>query len=400
MSNPSLNKIPSSKKQLYNRIAEHGIVSKAELLAAFSLTSSSLTRLLDEMVAEQLLIMSGLGPSNGGRRPILYEINPDYGYFFGLEISRRYSSLGFYDMKMNLKSSIRWRMDEAMTPHQFVEYVSNNIRSILLDHHLDRSRVIGIGVGAVGPLDRDNGVILRPLNFPAAGWNNVSICSILQEKTGIPAQLENGANAALLGEQWAMRSQNLQHMLYVHAGVGLRSAMMSYGQIVHGSIDMEGSIGQMIIQMDGPRLNEHGNYGALEAYVSLQALETQARTHAKLGRTDLLSGTDTSPDKINYDMLLQAYSQDNPYVRELFKQSAVYFGIGLANLINVFHPQKIILGGVLVNSSEQFYQTAIEIAQKNSYYFPDHQPSFSKGELKEEAVAAGSALMVWRGMEM
>lgn len=400
MSNPSLNKIPSSKKQLYNRIAEHGIVSKAELLAAFSLTSSSLTRLLDEMVAEQLLIMSGLGPSNGGRRPILYEINPDYGYFFGLEISRRYSSLGFYDMKMNLKSSIRWRMDEAMTPHQFVEYVSNNIRSILLDHHLDRSRVIGIGVGAVGPLDRDNGVILRPLNFPAAGWNNVPICSILQEKTGIPAQLENGANAALLGEQWAMRSQNLQHMLYVHAGVGLRSAMMSYGQIVHGSIDMEGSIGQMIIQMDGPRLNEHGNYGALEAYVSLQALETQARTHAKLGRTDLLSGTDTSPDKINYDMLLQAYSQDNPYVRELFKQSAVYFGIGLANLINVFHPQKIILGGVLVNSSEQFYQTAIEIAQKNSYYFPDHQPSFSKGELKEEAVAAGSALMVWRGMEM
>ncbi|NIK75098.1 putative NBD/HSP70 family sugar kinase [Paenibacillus castaneae] len=400
MSNPSLNKIPSSKKQLYNRIAEQGVVSKAELLAAFSLTSSSLTRLLDEMVAEKLLIMSGLGPSNGGRRPILYEINPDYGYFFGLEISRRYSSLGFFDMKMNPKSLIRWRMDEAMTPHQFVEYVSNNIRSILLDHNIDRSRVIGIGVGAVGPLDREKGIILQPLNFPASGWNNVSICSILQEETGIPAQLENGANAALLGEQWAMRSENLQHMLYVHAGVGLRSAMMSYGQIVHGSIDMEGSIGQMIIQMDGPRLHDHGNYGALEAFVSVQALESKARSHAKLGRTDMLNIGQTSPEKINYDMLLHAFSQDNPYARELFMQSAVYFGIGLANLINVFHPQKIILGGVLVNSSEQFYQTAIEIAQKNSYYFPNHQPSFSKGELKEEAVVTGSALMIWRGMEI
>lgn len=400
MSIPSVNKIPSSKKQLYTRIAEQGVVSKAELLAAFSLTSSSLTRLLDELVSDSLLIMSGLGPSNGGRRPILYEINPAYGYFFGLEISRRYSTLGFYDMKMNPLSLIRWRMDEAMTPHQLVEYVTNNIRSILLDHKIDRNNVIGIGIGAVGPLDREKGIIVRPLNFPASGWNDVPICQILHEQTGIPARLENGANAALIGEHWSMRRQNLQHMLYVHAGVGLRSAMMSYGQIVHGSIDMEGSIGQMIIQMDGPRLNDHGNYGALEAFVSVQALEMQARSHAKLGRTDLLYDERLSPDKINYDMLLQAFSQNNSYVREQFMQSAMYFGIGLANLINMFHPEKIILGGVLVNSSEQFYAKAIEIAQKNTYYFPDYKPSFSKGELKEEAVATGSALMVWKEMEI
>lgn len=390
----------SPKSAIYNQIEEQGIRSKADLLATLTLTNSTLTRLLDEMVQEGLLVTSGLGPSSGGRRPILYEINPTYGYFFGLELSRRSSSLGFFDMKMNPKSFTRWRMDEAMTPQQLIEHVAANIRSILKDHKLDLHQVVGIGIGAVGPLDRETGTILQPLNFPASGWTNVPICTMLTEKTGIPAVLENGANAALIGEHWALRENNIQHMLYVHAGVGLRSAMMSYGQIVHGSIDMEGSIGQMIIQMDGPRLQDYGNYGALEAFVSVQALEKQARAHAKLGFGGLLESYTANPERINYDMLLQALTQDDPYVTELFLKSAAYYGIGLANLINVFHPERIILGGALVNAFEPFYQAAIQTALKNTYYYPNYRPSFSKGELREDAVATGAALVVRKSMTM
>ncbi|QYR19218.1 ROK family protein [Paenibacillus sp. sptzw28] len=396
----STHQIASPKKLIYMHIAQQGMTSKAELFPASGMTSSSLTRLLEEMVSEQLLITSGFGPSSGGRRPILYEINPSYGYFFGLEISRRTSTLGFFDAKMNPKSLIRWRMDEAMTPTQLVDYVTRNIRSILLDHRIEPHQVIGIGVGAVGPLERDKGVIIRPLNFPSEGWTDVPICSLLEERTGLPARLENGANAALIGEHWSMRGKNFQHMLYVHAGVGLRSAMMSGGRIVQGSVDMEGAVGQMIIQMDGPRLHDHGNYGAWEAFASVQSLERLARTHAKLGRTDIPGVEHVSPEKITYDMLLQGLSNGNAYARELFTQSAVHFGIGLANLINVFHPEAIILGGTLINAEDRFYHTAIETARRNTYYYPDYEPLFTKGELKEDAVAVGSALMIWRDIMM
>lgn len=400
MSKPFNTALPSSKKLIYVRIAEKGVVSKAELLAEFPMTSSTLTRLLDEMVTEKLLLASGLGPSSGGRRPILYETNPAYGYFFGLEISRRISTLGFFDMHMNPMSLTRWRMDEAMTPAQLVDHVYANMRSILNDHRIEARQVIGIGIGAVGPLDREKGIILKPLYFPAQGWVNVPICQMLQEKSGIPAYLENGANTALLGEQWTMRRSNPQHMLYVHAGVGLRSAMMSYGQIVHGSIDMEGAIGQMIIQAGGPRLHDGGNYGALEAYVSVQALEKTAQAQAKLGRGRLAEAYAVTPEQIRYDLLLQALSQENSYVMDLFAESASYFGIGLANLINMFHPEAIILGGALINSHESFFKSAIEVARKHIYYYPEYQPFFSKGELKEDAVATGAALMVWRGLEL
>ncbi|WP_246120330.1 ROK family transcriptional regulator [Cohnella terricola] len=394
------NELTSPKQLIYSHIAEHGVVSKAELLARFSMTSSTLTRLLEEMVSEGLILASGFGPSSGGRRPILYETNPEFGYFFGLEISRFSSSLGFFDVRMNPMSFTRWRMDEAMTPERVVDHVAANMKAILSDHKIDPRQVVGVGIGAVGPLDRERGMILKPLYFSSPGWVDVPICKMIEERTGFPAMLENGANAALMGEQRAMRGSKPMHMLYVHASVGLRSAMMSYGQIIHGSIDMEGAIGQMIIQTDGPRLNEDGNFGALEAFVSVQALEKLAQARAKMGGQAWTDKLRVPPDQIRYDHLLQELRQGNPPVEEMFRQAASYLGIGLANMINMFHPEMVVLGGALMNSFDRFYETAIEIARKNIYYYPQYEPVFTKGELREDAVATGAAFMVWKGMKI
>ncbi len=394
------NSLPSPKRLIYTHIAEQGEVSKAELLDRFSMTSSTMTRLLEEMVSERLILASGFGPSSGGRRPILYETNPEYGYFFGLEISRFSSSLGFFDVRMNPMSFTRWRMDEAMTPERVVEHVAANMRAILNDHKVDPGKVVGVGIGAVGPLDRERGVIVKPRYFPSPGWVDVPICRMIEEKTGFRAELENGANTALMGEHWTMRESNPQHMLYVHAGVGLRSAMMSNGQIIHGSLDMEGAIGQMIIQTDGPRLSEDGNFGALEAFVSVQALERLAQSRAKIGGGEWTGGLGMPPDRIRYELLLQELRQRNPHVEELFRQAASHLGIGLANMINMLHPETVVLGGALINSYDRFFETAIGIARKNVYYYPEYEPIFTKGELREDAVATGAAIMMWRKMEL
>ncbi|XID90693.1 ROK family protein [Paenibacillaceae bacterium WGS1546] len=394
------NGLPSLKRAIYSHIAERDAVSKAELQNRYALTPSSLTRLLEEMVAERLILVSGLGPSSGGRRPILYETNPEYGYFFGVEISRFSSSLGFFDVRMNPMSFTRWRMDEAMTPSVVVDHVAANMKAILNDHRIDPSCVLGIGIGAVGPLDRERGLILKPMYFPSPGWVDVPICRMIEEKTGFKAVLENGANTALMGERWAIRGSKPQHLLYVHAGVTLRSSMMSHGQIIHGMVDMEGAIGQMIVQTDGPRLNDDGNFGALEAFVSVRALEKMAQSRAKMGREEWSGKLGVPPERIRYDLLLQELRRNNPLVEELFRQSAAYLGIGLANLINMFHPETVVLGGALINSYERFFETAAEIARKNVYYYPEYEPRFTKGELREDAVATGAAWMAWKGMPL
>jgi predicted NBD/HSP70 family sugar kinase len=373
----SINKTPTNR--VYTYIAQRGVVSRADLMKEFDMSSSTMTRLLDDMIADKRLQESGRGSSTGGRRPILYETNPTYGYLFGLEISRIYSSMGLYDMHMNRLSAIRWKMDESMTPDVFMSKVQSAVRKFMKQHGLEQSSIVGMGVGAVGPLDRERGLILDPVYFPAQGWHNLPICEQLEERLGFPVLLDNGANTALVGEHWALRSEHYQHMLYVHVGAGLRSAVMSNGQLVYGATDMEGAIGRMIIQAGNPANPGSSIDGALESFVSVHVIENEVREQN---------------EPWSFELLVSALSAGDAIVQEKFKKAAAYLGIGLANLINVLHPEQVILGGALINAHESVFETAVEVARSHTYYYPQYKPLFSQGVLKEEAVAAGAAVMV------
>lgn len=220
---------------------------------------------------------------------------------------------------------------------------------------------------------------------------------MLRQGLGIPIYLDNGANMAILGEYWASRDQAYQHLLYIHLGVGIRSAMMVGGKVVYGAMDMEGSIGQMIIQSDGPRLRETGNFGSLENYTSIFALEQQAQVRLKQGRESVLQemiGLERKSDRIHFSHLVRAYKEQDPMVIELFTQAATYFGIGLANLLNILHPERVILGGPLLNFDPMFFELSKQVAMQKTYYYPTYQVMFSQGNLGEDAQVVGAGVMV------
>ncbi|WP_235885392.1 ROK family protein [Paenibacillus cymbidii] len=380
-------------KDVFELIRRQDHISKIELLEQSGLPSSTLTRILEELHGTGLLVEAGFGESTGGRRPILYGINPAYGYVFGLDISRFHSMMILCDMQMKKLDSRRWLMDERTTPDALVGEIVAAARGMLQQRNIPADQVIGMGIGAVGPLDRGTGTILDPQHFPAAGWRNVPIAAMLEERLGFPVALDNGANTAIIGEHWASRDREYRHLLYVHAGVGLRSAMMSGGKVVYGAVDMEGSIGQMIIQTDGPRLRDAGNFGSLETYASIYALERQARSRLLQGRDSTLAQL-AEPDKITFPHLVQALHEGDPLVTELFTQAAVYFGIGLSNLLNILHPEKVILGGPLISCHPLMFETATKVALQNTYYHPVYQVVFSQGTLGEDALVTGAAAMM------
>jgi predicted NBD/HSP70 family sugar kinase len=395
---PLNERIPGHNNKLtFELIRRQHTISKIELLEQTHLSVSTLTRILEDLRDQGLIIEAGLGESTGGRRPILYQTNASYGYVYGLEISRTHSKLALFDLQMNKLESRRWAMNEGMTPAALVEEIVFAARNILAVHGIPLTSVLGMGVGAVGPLDRHSGMILDPYYFSANGWNNVPICDLLSDGLGIPVFLDNGANMAILGEYWASRDQAIEHLLYIHLGVGIRSSMMVGGKVVYGAMDMEGAIGQMIIQSDGPRLHETGNFGSLETYTSIVALEQQAESRLKQGRESILREMDyetKSPNTPNFLHLTQAYKEKDPMVVELFTQAATYFGIGLANLLNILHPEKVILGGPLISFDPTFFETAKQVAMNKTYYHPTYQVIFSQGHLGEDAQVAGASVMV------
>lgn len=387
----------SIQKRIYDRIAYLGTVSKAELLEFFSITSSSMTRILEEMLSQKLILVSGLGTSTGGRKPILFQTNPNYGYLLGLDISRISSSLGLFDLQLNPLSTVRWEMDRSLTPERLIELVVSETRQMLADHHIAHEQLLGMGVGAVGPLDPAQGMMLQPEYFPSDAWNHVPISRLLEEKLHLPVKLDNGANTALLAEYWALRNEDCKNMLYVHAGMNIRSSIMTGGQIVRGAADTEGAVGHMIIQTGGQRLRDKGNYGSLEAYVSIPSLEERVQSQLKIGRESILSAI--PPEHVTFSALVQALEAKDPLVKELFIETATYLGVGLANMINTVHPEYIILGGALINADPLVYDTAIQVARKNIYSYPRYNPVFSPGILREEGVLTGAALQILQSWE-
>lgn len=385
-------------KDVYEAIRRRGIISKIDLRDIIGLTPSTLTRLLDELSEQKLILEVGLGESTGGRRPILFRTNPTYAYVFGLDISRTSSKLVLCDLHLQKLDQYAWTMDATMTPKRLMQEMATAVEQMLKRHQIDRDHILGMGIGAVGPLDLKNGVILNPTNFPTEDWKNIPISQIASDLLGFDVTLDNGANAALLGEYWTADSgEQLEHLLYVHTGVGLRSAMIVGGQIVYGAVDMEGAVGQMIIQADGPApRHPSGNYGSWESYVSTYAMENAVQSALKIGRQSILSQYVERIEEVNYPLIEQAIKENDPLVLDIVNQTASYFGIGLANLLNILHPQKVILGGPLIVGNDLFYQQSIKVALSKTYHAPNYHVIFDKSQLGEDAVAVGAAALVIR----
>ena len=96
---------------------------------------------------------------------------------------------------------------------------------------------------------------------------------------------------------------------------------------------------------------------------------------------------------MRFEHLLAALKEGDPLTAELFTQSATYFGIGLANMLNLLHPEKVILGGPLFNTQDLYFEVATKVAIRNAYYYPAYQVVFSRGRLGEEALAVGAAVL-------
>lgn len=366
-------------KDVYHRIRLQGTLPKQVLLEQSGLTPSTLTRVLEELTGAGLLEEVGFGESTGGRRPILYRTNPQYAYAFGLEISRTRSMLVLMDLHMNVIGSTVWRMSESSTPDSLLREVAASAAYMLETRGIGKDRVLGFGVGAVGPVNSGEGVILNPDYFPSSGWRNVRVADRLEEALQVQVFVENGANAALTGEYWADPVKR-KHLLYVHVGAGLRTAVMAGGSLVYGAVDMEGAAGQMVIEAEGvPHREADGNRGALESYVSIHALEREWR---KLGRPG------------GFPELLAELGGGSAVAEGLLKEAGRYFGIGLSNLLNILHPEKVVLGGPVVEAHAGFFDTAVSEALRRTYYYPSaYRVEFGRGVLGEAAIAVGAAVM-------
>ncbi len=237
--------------------------------------------------------------------------------------------------------------------NKIIANIKETIKGVLEETGKIEKDITRIGVGSPGPLSVKKGIIYENSNLP---WKNVPIVKLLEEEVGIRVVLENDANAAALGEKCFGTGQGVDNLLYITISTGIGGGIIIDGKIYHGASDGAGEIGHMTVHPDGP-LCGCGNHGCFETLASGTAIAEMGRNAVVRSRAQVLKGLCQGDlNKIDAALVAQAAYQGDQDAVRIFENAGSYLGIGIANLINLFNPEMIILGGGVMKAEDLFIE--------------------------------------------
>lgn len=216
-----------------------------------------------------------------------------------------------------------------------------------------REQFLGVGIGAPGPLDRAEGVVRTAPNL---GWRDVPLRRLVSEALDLPAALDNDANCATLGEWWLGAARGARHVVGMTIGTGIGGGLVLDGRLFHGASDVAGEVGHTTIEANGRRCG-CGNLGCLEAYASGPAIAQRAREALEGSEPSALwQLMDDDPASITAETVYRAAQAGDSLARLIVRETAEYLGTGVANLLNVFNPELVVIAGGVTQAGDALFE--------------------------------------------
>lgn len=216
-----------------------------------------------------------------------------------------------------------------------------------------REAILGVGVGAPGPLDRERGVVVVAPNL---GWRDLPLRDLIGERVGLSATLDNDANCATLGEWWTGAARGGRNVVGITIGTGIGGGLILDGRLYHGSSDVAGEIGHTTIDFNGRRC-KCGNYGCLEAYASGPNIAQRAIEALESGERSMLPElVEGELARITAATVYEASERGDALAREVVRDTARFLGAGIANLLNVFNPDVVVIAGGVTQAGDALFE--------------------------------------------
>lgn len=219
--------------------------------------------------------------------------------------------------------------------------------------------IAAAGVGCGGPLDPVTGLIKSPPNLP--GWDEIPLVQLLNNALGIPVYLDNDANAAALGEHRFGAGRGVANMVYLTISTGIGGGIIIGGRLYQGENGNAGEIGHMSVRFDG-RPCACGSRGCLEAYASGTNIAARAREAVQAGAQSLMPQLAGSVEAITGETVEQAMQQGDALANQIWGETMEILGAGIANVINIFNPQRVVLGGGITNFGDLLFEPIRKVA--------------------------------------
>jgi glucokinase len=236
---------------------------------------------------------------------------------------------------------------------RIVGLIEGVVLDTIAETNSSRRDVIGVGVGAPGPLDREKGLVVVAPNL---GWKNFPLRDRISDRLRMPVTLDNDANCATVGEWWQGAARGGTNVVGMTIGTGIGGGLIIDGKLFHGASDVAGEIGHTTIDLNG-RHCKCGNYGCLEAYASGPAIATRAREVLVREETASLlpSLVGGKLDSITAETVYKAAKQGDAVASEIVRDTARYLGAGIANLLNILNADVVVVAGGVTQAGDALF---------------------------------------------
>lgn len=319
-------------------------ISRSKLAKATGLALPSVMRLVDDLMAEGLVLEIGKGSSTGGRKPAMLTLNPDVMYFIGVEIAID-TQVVLTNMLGQVLGSRKTKQMAFSKPEEILTEIVGFVKELLEEHKIDPLKLAGIGIGTPGSQFKH----IRDIDYSILkGWESIDVKAWLTEKLPYEIVVDNIARTRTLSELWFGHGKEYDDFIYVFVDQGVGCGIVNAKKILTGYDSVAGEFGHSIVTYQG-RPCYCGREGCLEMYVSAGAILSQINKKYELKIQ--------SPEAIHH---LSDY-------KEVYEEVVHYLGIGIGNLINIINPEAIILGGEVINSYPELIEPLRDIIR--SYTF-------------------------------
>ncbi len=229
----------------------------------------------------------------------------------------------------------------AESQRRLIERINKAIRELTSDIGLEQ--VLGMGVAAAGLVNPGTGVLLSSPNLPKL--RNVPLKALLEREIEAPVWLTNDASLAALGEHRFGAGRGFSHLVYITVSTGIGGGVIIDNGLFLGSQGYAAEIGHMVIDPDGPRC-ACGNIGCLEALASGSAIARMASEEMSKGKASIITGlADDDLSQVTAEMVARAAQSGDPLTLEIMERAGTSLGIGVVNLLHLFDPELVIIGG-------------------------------------------------------
>ena len=370
---------------LLSRLFFEGPLSRLELSGMTGLSAATASNVTAELIDERLVVEAGQVESDGGRPRVLLRVDPAYGYVVGVEVAETWIKAELFDLSMHRLATV----DEPVPAGEFdpgvvADRIAAALNAVVLAANVAPAKVLAAGIAVPGTVDQGDSPVVHA---PTIGWHAVPLGRLLRDRgITVPLHIENGAKAQGQAEMWFGSGRGARHAVIVLVGSGVGAALVNNGAILRGISSSAGEWGHTKIVSDG-RPCRCGARGCLEAYVGADAV---------LDRFRASGGTPPEVDG-DEDALIRALvaaAGDDPATAAFLDETAGMLGAGIADLINLLNPERVVLGGFTgLALGERLLPRIRAAAKENALAHPYSQATIELARLGPDAIAYGAATL-------